>query len=175
MAATADPAAPARGIAAAAAHAPRRTLAPEAENKLRQPHHREADCLNRRNTMLTYAQKKYLFAIYRLGNKGGMISSSDISRLVGVTKASTVKMTQRLTDEGYILKEPYGKIVLTDAGAKAASSLFTSSLIICDFLRNKVGIDENNADSDAVKIVTQVSEDTVDKLVKYALGDAAHA
>ena len=118
--------------------------------------------------MLTYAQKKYLFAIYRLGNKGGMISSSDISRLVGVTKASTVKMTQRLTDEGYILKEPYGKIVLTDEGAKAASSLFTSSLIICDFLRNKVGIDENNADSDAVKIVTQVSEDTVDTLVKYA-------
>jgi DtxR family Mn-dependent transcriptional regulator len=125
--------------------------------------------------MLTYAQKKYLFAIYRLGNKGGMISSSDISRLVGVTKASTVKMTQRLTDEGYILKEPYGKIVLTDEGAKAASSLFTSSLILCDFLRNKVGIDENNADSDAVKIVTQVSEDTVDKLVKYALGDTAHA
>ena len=124
--------------------------------------------------MLTYAQKKYLFAIYRLGNKGGMISSSDISRLVGVTKASTVKMTQRLTDEGYILKEPYGKIVLTDEGAKAAS-LFTSSLILCDFLRNKVGIDENNADSDAVKIVTQVSEDTVDKLVKYALGDTAHA
>lgn len=68
--------------------------------------------------MLTYAQKKYLFAIYRLGNKGGMISSSDISRLVGVTKASTVKMTQRLTDEGYILKEPYGKIVLTRRGCQ---------------------------------------------------------
>lgn len=125
--------------------------------------------------MLTYAQKKYLFAIFRLENKGGPVNSSDVSRLVGVTKASTVKMTRRLAEEGYILKEPYGKILLTEEGARAASSLFTSSTILCDFLRNKVGIDGQDADTDAVKIVAQVSEDTVKKLVKYALGDAANA
>lgn len=125
--------------------------------------------------MLTYAQKKYLFAIYRLGQNGGVISSSDVSRLVGVSKASTVKMTQRLSDEGYILKEPYGKISLTDSGIKAASALFSSSLILCDFLKNKVGIDEKEADEDAVRIVAQVSEDTVEKLVTFALGDAVNA
>ena len=125
--------------------------------------------------MLTYAQKKYLFAIYRLGQNGGVISSSDVSRLVGVSKASTVKMTQRLSDEGYILKEPYGKISLTDSGIKAASTLFSSSLILCDFLKNKVGIDEKEADEDAVRIVAQVSEDTVEKLVTFALGDAVNA
>lgn len=125
--------------------------------------------------MLTYAQKKYLFAIYRLGQNGGVISSSDVSRLVGVSKASTVKMTQRLSDEGYILKEPYGKISLTDAGIKAASTLFSSCLILCDFLKNRVGIDEKEADEDAVRIVAQVSENTVDKLVRFALGDAVNA
>ncbi len=125
--------------------------------------------------MLTYAQKKYLFAIYRLGQNGSVISSSDVSRLVGVSKASTVKMTQRLSDEGYILKEPYGKISLTDAGIKAASALFSSCLILCDFLKNRVGIDEKEADEDAVRIVAQVSENTVDKLVRFALGDAVNA
>ena len=125
--------------------------------------------------MLTYAQKKYLFAIYRLGMNGSVISSSDVSRLVGVSKASTVKMTQRLSDEGYILKEPYGKISLTDSGIKAASSLFTSSVILCDFLHKQVGIDQQEADQDAVKIVAQVSEKSVEKLVKFALGDAANA
>lgn len=124
---------------------------------------------------MTYAQKKYLFAIYRLGINGEAISSSDVSRLVGVTKASTVKMTQRLSDDGYIRKEPYGKISLTDAGIKEASTLFTSSLVICDFLKQKVGIPEQEADTDAVKIVAQVSEKTVEKLVKYALGDAVNA
>lgn len=125
--------------------------------------------------MLTYAQKKYLFAIYRLGMNGSVISSSDVSRLVGVSKASTVKMTQRLSGEGYILKEPYGKISLTESGIKAASSLFTSSVILCDFLHKQVGIDQQEADQDAVKIVAQVSEKSVEKLVKFALGDAANA
>ena len=125
--------------------------------------------------MLTYAQNKYLFAIYSLGMNGPVISSSDVSRLVGVSKASTVKMTQRLSDEGYILKEPYGKISLTESGIKAASSLFTSSVILCDFLHKQVGIDQQEADQDAVKIVAQVSEKSVEKLVKFALGDAANA
>ena len=125
--------------------------------------------------MLTYAQKKYLFAIYRLGMNGTVISPSDVSRLVGVSKASTVKMTQRLSDEGYILKEPYGKISLTDSGIKAASSLFTSSVILCDFLHKQVGIDQQEADEDAVKIVAQVSEKSVEKLVKFALGDAVNS
>lgn len=125
--------------------------------------------------MLTYAQKKYLFAIYRLGMNGTVISSSDVSRLVGVSKASTVKMTQRLSDEGYILKEPYGKISLTESGIKAASSLFTSSVILCEFLHKQVGIDQQEADEDAVKIVAQVSEKSVEKLVKFALGDAVNA
>lgn len=125
--------------------------------------------------MLTYAQKKYLFAIYRLGQDGSVVSSSDVSRLVGVSKASTVKMTQRLSDDGYILKEPYGKISLTDSGIKAASSLFTNSVILCDFLRSKVGIDEQEADQDAVKIVAELSEDSLDKLVRFALGDAVNA
>ena len=125
--------------------------------------------------MLTYAQKKCLFAIYRLGMNGSVISSSDVSRLVVVTKASTVKMTQRLSDEGYILKEPYGKISLTESGIRAASSLFTSSVILCDFLHKQVGIDQQEADQDAVKIVAQVSEKSVEKLVKFALGDAANA
>lgn len=124
---------------------------------------------------MTYAQKKYLFAIYRLGINGEAISSSDVSRLVGVTKASTVKMTQRLSDDGYIRKEPYGKISLTESGIKEASTLFASSLVICDFLKQKVGIPEQEADSDAVKIVAQVSEKTVDQLVKFALGDAVNA
>ena len=90
--------------------------------------------------MLTYAQKKYLFAIYRLGMNGPVISSSDVSRLI-----------------------------------KAASSLFTSSVILCDFLHKQVGIDQQEADQDAVKIVAQVSEKSVEKLVKFALGDAANA
>ena len=54
--------------------------------------------------MLTHSQKKYLFAIYKLGQNGRPVKSADVAKIVGVSKASTVKMTQKLTEEGYIVK-----------------------------------------------------------------------
>ena len=58
--------------------------------------------------MLTYSQKKYLFAIYKLGQNGKDVRSAEVAKIVGVSKASTVSMTQKLCDSGYIDKEHYG-------------------------------------------------------------------
>ena len=54
---------------------------------------------------LTYSQKKYLFAIYKLGQNGGEVKSSDVAKIVGVSKASTAAMTAKLCESGYIEKE----------------------------------------------------------------------
>ncbi len=118
--------------------------------------------------MPTYAQKKYLFAIYKLGCNSENVSSAEVAKIVGVSKASMVKMSQRLTDDGYIHKAPYGKITLTEAGVREANALFTNCIIINDFLK-KLGIAEDKADSDAVTIVSRVSEETLDNLVRYVL------
>lgn len=119
--------------------------------------------------MLTYAQKKYLFAIYKLGQNTSEVRSADIARIVGVSKASTVKMTQRLCDDGYIMKEPYGRIELTETGIREANALFTKCIIICDFLNNMVGVEQQKANSDSVTIVSQISEETTEKLVQFIL------
>lgn len=84
--------------------------------------------------MLTKSQKRYLFAIYRLGQNGRPVKSTEVASVLGVTKASTVKMTQKLIDEGYIIKEPYREITLTSEGIKAANELYTPSVILQDFL-----------------------------------------
>ncbi len=119
--------------------------------------------------MLTHSQKKYLFAIYKLGQNGRPVKSADVAKIVGVSKASTVKMTQKLTEEGYIVKEPYMEISITQKGIKAANELYTPSVILCDFLAESVGVDESTADADAVAMVSHLSEGTVEKLVKFAL------
>lgn len=119
--------------------------------------------------MLTHSQKKYLFAIYKLGQNGRPVKSADVAKIVGVSKASTVKMTQKLTEEGYIVKEPYMEISITQKGIKAANELYTPSVILCDFLSESVGVDESTADADAVAMVSHLSEGTVEKLVKFAL------
>ena len=118
---------------------------------------------------LTYAQKKYLFAIYKLGRDGGEVKSSDVAKLVGVTKASTAIMTERLSESGFIEKEHYGRIELTESGIKAANPIFTNCIIIRDFLKTTLGLDEKTADEDAVQISVHASEKTVNRLSEYIL------
>lgn len=120
--------------------------------------------------MLTYSQKKYLFAIYKLGQNGNEVKSADVAKIVGVSKASTASMMQKLNEDGYIKKEYYGHIGLTETGIKEANSIFTKWIIINDFFRNSLGTDEITSDSDAVAIVTHISESTADKLTSYILG-----
>ena len=119
--------------------------------------------------ILTKSQKRYLFAIYRLGQNGRPVKSTEVASVLGVTKASTVKMTQKLIDEGYIIKEPYREITLTSEGIKAANELYTPSVILQDFLENRVGVERKNAENDSVAIVSQISDDALDKLVSFAL------
>lgn len=118
---------------------------------------------------LTYAQKKYLFAIYRLGQGGGEVKSSEVAKIVGVSKSSTAIMTERLVQSGFIEKEPYGRIKLTEIGIKAANPIFTNCVIIRDFLENTLGLDEKTADEDSVQISVRASEKTVNRLSEYLL------
>lgn len=120
--------------------------------------------------MLTCAQKKYLYAIYKLGSLSPRVSSTKVSDIVGVSKASTVKMTKRLCEEGYIIKEPYGRITLTDIGIKEANAIYTNSLLVRDFLISRAGVSESNADEDSVIMAAQLSEETIKKLTDMALG-----
>ena len=86
--------------------------------------------------MLTGAQKLYLYAIYKLGQEGKSIRSAEVAKIVGVSKPSTVRMTQKLIDDGYIIKEPYREIALTEKGVRAANELYTPCVIMHDFLKN---------------------------------------
>jgi len=119
--------------------------------------------------MLTYSQKKYLFAIYKLGQSGNIVKSADVAKIVGVSKASTVTMTQKLCENGYIIKEPYGKISLTEKGIKEANSIFMKCIVIREFLHTQIGMDEKTADNDAVSIVANISEKGADKITDYIL------
>lgn len=58
---------------------------------------------------------------------------------------------------------------LTESGIKAANSIFTSCIIIRNFLEKTIGIDEKTADADAMKIVATTSEKTVNGLAEFIL------
>ena len=123
--------------------------------------------------MLTKSKKKYLFAIYMLGENGGSVKSTLVSDLLGVSKASTVKMTQRLIEDGYIIKEPYREIRLTEQGRQEADRLFRPSVVLQDFLENRVGVEKSKAREDSIIMVAELSAESLEKLVTFAEKDVS--
>lgn len=119
--------------------------------------------------MLTQSMKRYLFAIYSLGQNGNKIRLTDVAKFMDVSKSSAVKMTERLVSDGYILKEPYREIELTQTGIKAANELYTPSIILREFLENQVGVSKENSAADAMVLAVHTSDETIEKLIEYVL------
>ena len=118
---------------------------------------------------MTKSQKKYLFAIYCIKSEGKAVKSSEVSKMLGVTKASMVKMSGKLAEEGYIIKEPYREIQLTQKGIQAANELFTPALILQNFLENNLTLDKKSAKENSISMVTVLSEECVEKFVNFAI------
>lgn len=66
---------------------------------------------------------RYLLAIYKLGKKHMDVGTVNIARAMGCSKASVTSMMSNLMEMGYLVKERYGKIYLTDTGFLKAREL----------------------------------------------------
>lgn len=67
--------------------------------------------------MLSAAKKRYLFAIYELGQTGKPIRSKDIASSLKLKPPSVSKMLNALSEDDLIEKEFYGTVTFTQSGA----------------------------------------------------------
>ena len=65
----------------------------------------------------------YLEAMYNLDQEKGFISASDISERLGVKSPTVSSMVSKLAKEGYLERERYRGMKLTDRGIKVARSV----------------------------------------------------
>lgn len=123
--------------------------------------------------MPTSSQKKYLLAIYQLSRCGQSVRSIDLAKMLAFSRASIVKMTNKLVEDGYIIKPLYQEITLTELGIKTANDLYTTKLIFHDFLTGVLKVDEKTAIKDAVALVCEMSDSTIENLVLFTINKAA--
>ena len=71
--------------------------------------------------MLSAAKKRYLFAIYELGQTGKPIRSKDIASSLKLKPPSVSKMLNALSEDDLIEKEFYGTVTFTQSGAARIS------------------------------------------------------
>lgn len=76
--------------------------------------------------VLSESKKKYLSTIAQLDPEGNGVRSIVIAQELKVTRPSVHAMLTRLSDDGFLNKEHYGMVYLTDKGRDTGNRILES-------------------------------------------------
>ena len=108
----------------------------------------------------------YVELIADLIEETGEARPVDIATRMGVTQPTVSKNLARLKREGFITRERYRSVFLTDAGLKLAESCRRRHRIVLEFLI-ALGLDPEIAEQDAEGIEHHVSDETLGLFKAY--------
>ena len=108
--------------------------------------------------------ENYLETILMLHQKQGYVRSIDIANELGFTKPSVSRAMSILKNDGYIVVESSGNIVLTEKGIKKANEVYERHLYITKFLQKILNIPEELAAQDACRIEHIISQETFERI-----------
>lgn len=112
----------------------------------------------------TPTQEDYLKTILELSelefSYGEGIRSIDIAAALEVSRASVSHMMQILNQAGYISKEKYGAVTLTEKGRDIALTIKKKYDLLRDFLHHMLGVEADTAARDACRIEHLISTET---------------
>lgn len=120
----------------------------------------KSDVLNKN---MTPSKENYLKVLLELSG-GEEVRSSDVATALGITKPSVSCMMKRLREEGYITKEKYGAVSLTEKGYKEAASVKKRYNLLKSFFVKILGVDTATAAEDACRIEHIISPESLDKI-----------
>ena len=116
---------------------------------------------------LTESLQDYLLEIYIIKTKKPVVRLKDVAKRRNVKPPSVVGVLKELAKIGFITHEYYGYIELTEAGIDEATKLYERHKMLCKFLHDVVGIDEDLSEKDAHKIEHDLHRETVSRLAKF--------
>jgi Mn-dependent DtxR family transcriptional regulator len=108
---------------------------------------------------LSEIQLRYLSAIYALAQAMLDVGVADIAKAMGISKATASKMVGNLMSDGFVVREAYGKVYLTDTGFLHAKR-FQQKIDLLSTLIPKMGLalDEDELRSVAYTLAVSLPE-----------------
>ncbi len=125
--------------------------------------------------MLSSTKKKYMFVIYELSNTGNTVRSIDVSKALGVKKASVSLMLPNLVEIKLIERAPDGSILLTKDGALYASELYLKYLTLFQFFREKLKSSAESARADAICCLCSLTDENTKGMTEFILNSESEA
>ena len=117
--------------------------------------------------MISKALEEYLKTMYILQIKSKEIRVTDVANKMECTKPSVNKALNNLKEEKLVNYETYGTIELTEEGENLAKKILEAYDIVYVFLKEVLNLDDEAAESEAEKIKSSITDDTINKLAKY--------
>ncbi len=113
------------------------------------------------------SNENYLETILILEENNQQVRMSDIAKHLNVSKPSVNKAMSILKEEGYILQQKYGSILLTEEGRNYATKVYERHSLFLRFFTEILKIDEDIAEEDACHVEHCISDITMESLKKY--------
>ena len=117
--------------------------------------------------MISKALEEYLKTMYILHKQNGNIRVTDIANKMDCTKPSVNKALNNLKEEKLVNYETYGIIELTEQGESLAKKILEAYDIVYIFLKDVLNLEEEQATTEAEKIKSTITDNTINKLAKY--------
>ena len=103
--------------------------------------------------------EEYLEVLYRNGSNGEQVSTTTLSKDLGIAPGSVTQMLKKLEDLGYIKYTPYKGAVLTHEGMKIAQKITRKHRILEKFLLDVLKVKEENVHEQACEMEHTFSDE----------------
>ena len=103
--------------------------------------------------------EEYLEVLYRSGSNGEQVSTTQLSKDLGIAPGSVTQMLKKLEDLGYIGYTPYKGATLTDEGMKIAQKITRKHRILEKFLLDILKVKEENVHEQACEMEHTLSDE----------------
>ena len=103
--------------------------------------------------------EEYLEVLYRNGSNGEQVSTTQLSKDLGIAPGSVTQMLKKLEDLGYIVYTPYKGATLTEEGMKIAQKITRKHRILEKFLLDILKVKEENVHDQACEMEHTLSDE----------------
>jgi DtxR family Mn-dependent transcriptional regulator len=114
--------------------------------------------------VITETMGDYLLAIYRLGERAGRITTTEVARALRVSLASATDMLKKLAQRRLVRHLPYRGASLTPRGKQKALALLRKHRLSERFLYEKVGVGWDRVHEEAHKLEHILSDEVESKM-----------
>ena len=119
---------------------------------------------------ITGVMQDYLKAIFKLQQRRGFASTSDVAARMRVSPASATSMIKRLARQRLVVHRPYHGLVLSPAGERIALETIRHHRLLELYLARHLGVSLDRVDGEAERLEHVLSDD-VEARIAATLGE----